>query len=35
VVDDLNSFIGIVTRQDIIRSLAGEKEAAPALRKIV
>ena len=35
VVDDLNSFIGIVTRQDIIRCLAGEKEAAPALRKIV
>ena len=35
VVDDLNSFIGIVTRQDIIRCLAEEKEAAPALRKIV
>lgn len=35
VVDDLNSFIGIVTRQDIIRSLASEKEAAPTLRKIV
>ena len=35
VVDDLNSFIGIVIRQDIIRCLAGEKEAAPALRKIV
>ena len=35
VVDDLNSFIGIVPRQDIIRCLAGEKEAAPALRKIV
>ena len=35
VVDDLNSFIGIVTRQDIIRSLAAEKGAAPALRKIV
>jgi len=35
VVDDLNSFIGIVTRQDIIRHLAGEKAAAPALRKIV
>jgi len=35
VVDDLNSFIGIVTRQDIIRHLAGEKPAIPALRKIV
>lgn len=35
VVDDLNSFIGIVTRQDIIRSLAAEKDAAPILRKIV
>ena len=35
VVDDLNSFIGIVTRQDIIRCLAEEKEAAPVLRKIV
>ena len=35
VVDDLNSFIGIVTRQDIIRCLAEEKGAAPALRKIV
>ena len=35
VVDDLNSVIGIVTRQDIIRNLAAEKEAAPALRKIV
>ena len=35
VVDDLNSFIGIVTRQDIIRCLAKEKGAAPALRKIV
>ena len=35
VVDDLNSFIGIVTRQDIIRCLAEEKEAQPTLRKIV
>lgn len=35
VVDDLNSFIGIVTRQDIIRTLAAEKDAAPILRKIV
>ena len=35
VVDDLNSFIGIVTRQDIIRSLAAKKDAAPILRKIV
>jgi len=35
VVDDLNSFIGIVTRQDIIRLLAENKTAAPALRKIV
>ncbi len=35
VVDDLNSFIGIVTRQDIIRCLAGKKNAAPVLRKIV
>lgn len=35
VVDDLNSFIGIVTRQDIIRSLAEKKNAAPTLRKIV
>ena len=35
VIDDRNVFIGIVTRQDIIRCLAGEKEAAPALRKIV
>ena len=35
VVDDLNSFIGIVTRQDIIRCLSEEKDAAPCLRKIV
>ncbi|WP_299964616.1 CBS domain-containing protein [uncultured Oscillibacter sp.] len=35
VVDDLNSFIGIVTRQDIIRCLAEEKGASPTLRKIV
>ena len=35
VVDDLNSFIGIVTRQEIIRCLAAEKDAAPTLRKIV
>ena len=35
VVDDLNSLIGIVTRQDIIRCLAEEKGAAPDLRKIV
>ncbi len=35
VVDDLNSFIGIVTRQDIIRCLAEEKETTPILRKIV
>ena len=35
VVDDLNSFIGIVTRQDIIRTLAAEKDAAPPLRRIV
>lgn len=35
VVDDLNSFIGIVTRQDIIRCLAAEKNAHPSLRKIV
>ena len=35
VVDDLNSFIGIVTRQDIIRTLAEEKDATPTLRKIV
>ena len=35
VVDDLNSFIGIVTRRSIIRYLAKEKEPAPSLRKIV
>lgn len=35
IVDDLNSFIGIVTRQDIIRCLAEEKETTPILRKIV
>ena len=35
VVDDLNSFIGIVTRQDIIRCLAAEKGSALHLRKIV
>ena len=35
VVDDLNSFIGIVTRQDIIRCLAEEKNGQPLLRRIV
>ena len=28
VIDDLGSFIGIVTRKDIIRHFAGQKEAA-------
>lgn len=35
VVDDVGSFIGIVTRKDIIRHLAGEKTEKPVLRKIV
>ncbi len=37
VVDDLGSFIGIVTRKDIIRYFAGENKAAEPrlLRKIV
>lgn len=35
VVDDTGSFIGIVTRKDIIRYFAEEKGAAPSLKKIV
>ena len=37
VVDDLGTFIGIVTRKDIIRYFAEQKDAAerPPLRKIV
>ena len=35
VVDDLNSFIGIVTRRDIIRNLAEEKGIDTDLRRIV
>lgn len=35
VVDDLNSFIGLVTRRDIIRHLAEREDAVPALLKIV
>ena len=37
VVDDLGTFIGIVTRKDIIRYFAEQKRAAeqPPLRKIV
>ena len=35
VIDDKKIFIGIVTRQDIIRCLAEEKGTSPTLRKIV
>lgn len=35
VVDDTGSFIGIVTRKDIIRYFAEEKGAASPLKKIV
>ena len=35
VVDDLNSFIGLVTRRDIIRHLSGRESEIPPLRKIV
>ena len=37
VVDDLGNFTGIVTRKDIIRYFAEQKDTAelPALRKIV
>jgi len=37
VVDDLDHFIGIVTRKDIIRHFAGAQtgERTPSLRKIV
>lgn len=35
VVDDTGSFIGIVTRKDIIRYFAEEKGAALPLKKIV
>lgn len=37
VIDDLNRFIGIVTRKDIIRYFAGEKQAdrSAPLQKII
>ena len=35
VVDDSGSFIGIVTRKDIIRYFAEQKDTAQPLRKIV
>lgn len=35
VVDDSGSFIGIVTRKDIIRYFAEQKDAAQPLKKIV
>ncbi|MBQ9330505.1 MAG: CBS domain-containing protein [Oscillibacter sp.] len=34
VVDDSGSFIGIVTRKDIIRHFAGERAGEPSLSKI-
>lgn len=35
VVDDVGSFIGIVTRKDILRYFAEERSAPPSFRKIV
>ena len=35
VVDDFNSFIGLLTRRDIIRRLAERAEPSAPLRKIV